>query len=186
MTPPHDQSQYQVRFDWGPEGASTVGSGVDVFIVVDVLPGAGAGSERRDIGQHLGSAAPGAAIIAGNLRNRTAIAEWVIARQADANRRIVVAIVAAGEDRGKGSIRFAVEDFLAAGAIIDALADVGIDYCSPEAAAACVSFTGLRPGIRHAVAASASGKELVESGFARELELASEVDSSTEVPVLAE
>ncbi|MBB5632960.1 2-phosphosulfolactate phosphatase [Cryobacterium mesophilum] len=186
MNHPHDQSQYQVRFDWGLAGAETVAAGVDVIVVVDVL------SSPSGSGVALGSrpaqkpAAPGAAIVAGSLRNRTAVAEWVLARQSEKGDRFAVAIIASGEARADGSVRFAVEDQLAAGAIIDALAAVGIDYCSPEAAAACAAFTGLRGAIGHLVSASASGKELIEQGFAVDIERASEVDSSTAVPVLKE
>ena len=86
---------------------------------------------------------------------------------------------------GEG-IRFAVEDQFGAGAIIDALAAVGIDYCSPEAAAASAAFTGLRNAMGHLVSASASGKELAEAGRVHEVELAAQVDGSHEVVVLQE
>lgn len=49
---------------------------------------------------------------------------------------------------------FAVEDLLAAGAVVDALTEVGIDHTSPEAAAACAAYTGLRRAVRHLVSAS--------------------------------
>ena len=187
MTSAHDQSQYQVRFDWGSQGASTIAPGVDVLIVVDVLTA----TKTESAVAHLISVpqlstAPSAAVVAGNLRNRTAVAEWVLSRQVEENKRFVVAVIAAGESCQDGSIRFAVEDHLGAGAIIDALAIVGIDYCSPEAAAACASFTGLRYSIGHLVAASASGKALIERGDARETGFAAQVDVSREVPVLKE
>lgn len=176
MTSPHDQSQYQVRFDWGLEGAATVAADVDVIVVVDVLsaPPEPALPALR------------AAVIAGGFRNRTAVAEWVLARQAEKGDRFTVAVIGAGEAREDGSIRFAVEDLLGAGAIVDALAGVGIDYCSPEAAAACAAFTSLRNAVGHLVSASASGKELIERGFVRDTELAAQVDVSTVVPVLRE
>ncbi|HEU4849740.1 MAG TPA: 2-phosphosulfolactate phosphatase [Terrimesophilobacter sp.] len=175
MTHPHDQSQYQVRFDWARAGAETVGADVDVIVVVDVLSPAV---------PHVDGLRP--AVVAGDLRNRTAVAEWVLARQAEKGDRFAVAVIAAGEAREDGSIRFAVEDLLGAGAIIDALAAVGIDYCSPEAAAACAAFTGLRGAVGHLLSASASGKELIEGGYTADIQLAAEVDSSTVVPVLRE
>ncbi|GAA3731428.1 hypothetical protein GCM10022239_05020 [Leifsonia bigeumensis] len=175
MTHPHDQSQYQVRFDWGLAGAETIGADVDVIVVVDVLSPA-----LPDVD----GLRP--AVVAGDLRNRTAVAEWVLARQAEKGDRFAVAVIAAGETREDGSIRFSVEDQLGAGAIIDALATVGIDYCSPEAAAACAAFTGLRGAVGHLVSASASGKELIEGGFGADVALASELDSSNVVPVLKE
>lgn len=63
----------------------------------------------------------------------------MIERQAEAGDRFTVAVIAADEPRQGGELRFAVEDLLAAGAVIDALAAVGINYCSPEAAAACAA-----------------------------------------------
>lgn len=176
VTSPHGQSQYQVRFDWGLEGARAVAADVDVVVLVDVLSPATA-PVIPDLR---------AVVIAGDLRNRTAVAEWVLARQAEKADRFTVAVIAAGEAREDGSIRFAVEDQLGAGAIVDALAVVGIDYCSPEAAAACAAFTSLRSAVGHLVSASASGKELIERGFVHETERAAEVDESTAVPVLKE
>jgi 2-phosphosulfolactate phosphatase len=241
VTSPHDQSQYQVRFDWGAEGAAAVASDVDVIVVVDVLsftttvgialengvevlPFAGgdadafaaahgavvAGKRESRLGlspssiaaEHAGArvvipspngsrlsarlAGHPAAVVAGAQRNRTAVAEWVLARQAEKGDRFSVAVIGCGEAREDGSIRFAVEDLLGAGAIVDALAGVGIDYCSPEAAAACAAFTSLRNAVGHLVSASASGKELIERGFVHDTELAAQVDVSTVVPVLRE
>ena len=51
---------------------------------------------------------------------------------------------------------------LIAGAIVDALCDLGIDHSSPEAAAAAEAFRALRPGLRHMLIGSGSGRELVD------------------------
>lgn len=164
-----------MRLDWGLEGVLTVASDADVVVVVDVLspPAMPAVPDLR------------AAVVAGDLRNRTAVAEWALARQAEKGDRFSVAVIASGAPRDDGTLRFAVEDLLAAGSIVDALAEVGIDYCSPEAAAACAAFTGLRGAIGHLVSASASGKELLardpSPGHA-----AADLDSSAEVLVLKE
>ncbi|MBX3092102.1 MAG: 2-phosphosulfolactate phosphatase [Cryobacterium sp.] len=179
MTSPHDQSQYQVRFDWGLGGAAAMAPDADVVVVVDVLNASGSLLDGYDWPLTC-------AVVAGSLRNRAAIAEWVLARQAERGTRISVAILAAGDVRADGSIRFAVEDELGAGAIIDALATLGIDYCSPEAAAACASFTGLTSAIRHLVSASASARELTDGGKSRDVALAAEVDSSSNVHVVKE
>lgn len=165
-----------MRFDWGFEGAATVAADADVIVVVDVL-------SPIDTVEFPGLPA---AVVVGDLRNRTAVAEWVLARQAEKGDRFAVALIAAGEAREDGSIRFAVEDLLGAGAIVDALAVVGIDYCSPEAAVACAAFTSLRNAVGHLVSASASGKELIERGLVSDTDLAAEVDASTVVPVLKE
>ena len=80
----------------------------------------------------------------------------------------MIAVVAAAAEQpaqpdGAG-IRFAVENQLAAGALIDALAELGIDYSSPEAAVACSSFTALRGAVGHLLTASASAQELLALG----------------------
>lgn len=128
----------------------------------------------------------GAEVVAGCLRNAAAVARWALQQQGDKGDRFVVAVVGAGEEREDGTLRFALEDLLGAGAIIDALADVGIDYCSPEAAAAASAFTGLRNATGHLIGASASGRELAERGFRGDIDLAIDLNASTTVPVLRE
>jgi len=53
---------------------------------------------------------------------------------------------------------------LAAGAVVDALADLGIDDTSPEAAVACAAYTGLRRAVVHLTTASVSGREALAAG----------------------
>ena len=180
MTSPFGQTQYQVRFDWGIEGARAIGDGADVIVVVDVL------SSPNGSAISAALADSGALVVAGSLRNRSAIAAWALEQQGDKGDRFVIAVVAAGEARDDGSTRFAVEDLLGAGAVIDALADVGIDYCSPESAAASAAFTGLRNATGHLIGASASGRELSESGYRGDIDLAIDIDSSTTVPLLGD
>ncbi|MBX3095086.1 MAG: 2-phosphosulfolactate phosphatase [Cryobacterium sp.] len=175
MASPHDQSQYQVRFDWGAAGIDAVATDVDVVVWVDLFD-----SETPVL-----PSVPGV-LVAGGFTNRTAVAEWVLARQAEKGDRFTVAVVASGAVRGGGSTRFAVEHLLAAGAIVDALAELGIDYSSPEAAAAAAAFSGLRNAIAHLVSASGSGRELAAAGRADEVAAASRLDSSLEVRVLQE
>ncbi len=81
-----------------------------------------------------------------------------------------------------GSLRFAVEDLLGAGAVIAALAERGIDHSSPEAAAACESYRGLRRASRHLLTASGSGRSL--RGPAEAVHKEAAADSSAAVPVL--
>lgn len=170
MTQPHDQSHYQVRFDWGRAGADTVGRDADAIVLVDVL------STSAPL------ALPGyPVVVVGGFRNRTAVAQWVLARQAEKGDRCFVAVIAAGDEREDGSVRFAVEDLLAAGSIIDALATAGIDFVSPEGAAACAAFTGLRNAVSHLATASSSGHELIALGRGDEIAPAMELDMSSEV-----
>lgn len=173
---PHaQQSNYQVRFDWGIDGANAIGVGADVIVVVDALEPTGAIQAAL--------AENGAEIISASLRNRQAVAEWVLSRQGDKGERFMIAIVAAGDLWPSGQLRVAVEDLFAAGALIDALADIGIDYCSPEAAAASAAFTGLSNATGHLIGASAGGRDLTERALRSEVDFAIDRDSSTEVTV---
>jgi 2-phosphosulfolactate phosphatase len=178
-----------VRFDWGAAGAATIGAGADVVVLVDVLEGGGAetGRPRLSKPRILGALADNpAVVVAGSLRNRMSVAKWALERQGNKGDRFMVAVIAAGEVRSDGSIRFALEDLLGAGAVIDALADVGIDYCSPEAAAAAAAFTGLRNATGHLIGASASGRERTANGQRVDVDLAIELDVSASVDILRE
>ena len=123
-------------------------------------------------------------VVAGGFRNRTAVARWVLDRQAVKGDRFTVAVIAAGAVRADGTPRFTVEDLLAAGAVVDALAGVGIDYCSPEAAAACAAFTSLTRATAHLVSASGSGQQLIDLGRRHDVDDACELDAVQLVPVL--
>jgi 2-phosphosulfolactate phosphatase len=126
----------------------------------------------------------GVPVVAASLRNRGAVARWILDYQRSLGRRVVVAIVAAGETRTDETVRFAVEDLLAAGAVVDALSTLGVDACSPEAAAACAAYTGLAGGIRHLITASVTAEHLIRDGEGDDIELAVQTDVSTTVPVL--
>jgi hypothetical protein len=149
---PHAQAKYQIRLDWGVAGARAVAQDADVIVWVDVLP-------RADGDTPVASLPGSGAVIEGGLATAGATAQWVLDHQVRLGRRAMVAVIPAGAQRADGSTRFAVEDLLGAGAVIDALATLGIDYCSPEAAAAASSFVGLRGAVAHLLTASASGQE---------------------------
>jgi 2-phosphosulfolactate phosphatase len=173
-----EQEQYQVRFDWGIEGANAIGANADVVVLVDVL------GEPTAIPELLDGTT--AVIVAGSLRNCAAVARWALERQAEKGDRFTVAVVAVGEPRDGGALRFALEDLLGAGAIIDALAAVGIDYCSPEAAATAAAFTGLRNATGHLIGASTSGRAATARSDRAAVDVAIAVNSSDEVLVLRE
>ena len=170
VTTPHGQSQYQVRFDWGVDGAVAIAHDADVIVWVDQL-----GTVQTET---LETALPEHGLVLGSIQNRVALADWALERQGDLGDRFTVAVVAAGEARHDGSLRFAVEDLLAAGAVIDALADVGIDYCSPESAAASAAFTGLKNATSHLISSSASAQALGRPAV--------QLDAVDRVPVLRE
>ena len=169
---PFSQASYQVRFDWAGSGAREIGVGADVIVWVDVLDSRLPDADIRGL------------IVVGSLRNRTALARWALERQGGLGDRFTIAVVAAGDTYPDGSLRFALEDLLASGSIIDALADVGIDYCSPEAAAASAAFTGLRSATGHLIGSSGSGRMLASAGRRDAIDHAIDLDVSGEVPVL--
>ena len=160
---PHAQSSYQLRFEWGAAGAAAILDGADAVVWVDQL-----GTEPVP--------KLSVPVIGGGLRNAAAVAGWVLAQQSAVGGRFTVAVVAAGATRPDGSLRFAVEDLLGAGAVIDALAELGIDHSSPEAAAAAAAYTGLKQSVRHLLSASATARE---TGSVIDLTV------SDEVPLLA-
>ncbi|GAA2002065.1 2-phosphosulfolactate phosphatase [Microbacterium ulmi] len=200
MPSPFDQSAYQVRMEWGVDGVARLARS-DVVVVVDVLlcsstvtaaaergetvaldAAAGASSIDGAAVAKAAAAAP-ALVLLGGIVNASAVARAVLAEQVRRGARTSVAVIAAGEG-APASPRFAVEDLLGAGAVVAALGDLGIDHCSPEAAAAGESFRALRGAVRHLMSASGSGRELAERGLAAEVASAASLDASAAVPVL--
>ncbi|MEU1971647.1 2-phosphosulfolactate phosphatase [Microbacterium sp. NPDC019599] len=186
---PFDQSTYQVRFEWGADGLVRLAP-ADVVVLVDVLGFSASLISTAEAGRTTEPDAVTAAmtiieaaelgeavVLIGGLRNAAAVAAAVLAEQERRAARTSVAVVAAGDGH-----RFTVEDQLGAGAVIAALADRGIDHSSPEAAAACESFRGLRRATRHLLTASGSGRAF--PGGVDEVHAAAAVDASSAVPVL--
>jgi phosphosulfolactate phosphohydrolase-like enzyme len=149
--PPPSQARYQVRFDVGAEGLARIGD-ADVVVRVDAFGVA-------DAGVDVAAVAPAAAVLSADLRTRGAAARWILDHQVASGRRVSISVVTAS---GDGT--FSAADVLAAGAVIDALAALGIDFTSPEAAVACAAFTGLSGAVGHLLTASVTGQELVASG----------------------
>ena len=160
----HGQGDYQVRFDWGSRGADTVSPGAHVMVWVDQLAPAPGAAGDAGIAQALVTSSVD--VMRATLDEAADVAAVALRRQTELGGRFVVAVIAAGAPRADGSLRFAVEDLLAAGAIIDALAAVGIDHQSPEAAAAASAYSGLKKATRHLISASASSREVRESSNA--------------------
>jgi 2-phosphosulfolactate phosphatase len=192
MPSPIDQSRYQVRFEWGVAGLTRLAP-AEVVVVVDVLLGTTRLAEAAERGESTAvpagltdavAAAGGALVLAGALTNATAVARAVLAEQQRRGDRTSIAIIALGDTDGHGGVRFAVEDQFGAGAVIDALGGLGIDHTSPEAAAACESFRGLRRALRHLLTASGTGQDLGAQERRAEVLAAARVDAVTAVPVL--
>lgn len=129
-------------------------------------------------GSALSSAAmaSGAHVIAGSLRNASAVSR---AAQLLGKR---IAVVPAGEHWPDGSLRPAIEDLLGAGAITRNL----YGTVSPEASLALSAFSDASKCLLERLLACSSGRELVERGFRRDVELASQLDVSDVVPILVD
>jgi 2-phosphosulfolactate phosphatase len=122
----------------------------------------------------LRAAASSAVVIAGCLRNATAVARLASRVGRSFN------VIAAGERWPDDTLRPALEDWLGAGAILRGLPGAK----SPEAQAAIAAFDAIRPDFQSAIAASASGRELVARGFPRDVASACAFDTSSIVPRL--
>ncbi|HEX5138749.1 MAG TPA: 2-phosphosulfolactate phosphatase [Planctomycetota bacterium] len=114
-------------------------------------------------------------VLAGSLRNAAAVA--------DAARRLGTSwnVCPAGERWPDGSLRPALEDWIAAGAILRGLPGPR----SPEAEAAVVSFEASRTRLPETLAATGSGRELIARGFPGDVDLAAALDAGGHVPRLA-
>lgn len=116
------------------------------------------------------------AVAVASLRNATAVAQWANEQGPP------VAIIPAGEQWDDGTVRFAVEDLLAAGAVIAALRGSK----SAEAMMAAAMFEQSRGSLAETLRGAESGRELIARGFAEDVELAAVLDASSVVPVLRE
>lgn len=201
MPAPFDQSRYQVRSEWGVAGLARL-EPADITVVVDVLRFSTTVTDAVSRGEsvpldasahavsingaRVAAAASGSLVLLGCLRNAAAVADAVLAEQTRRAARTSIAVIACGEltARDSSEVRFAVEDQLGAGAVIDALGALGIDHTSPESAAACEAFRGLRGAVRHLLTASGSGQELLDRGARDEVLEAAAVDAASVVPVL--
>lgn len=89
-----------------------------------------------------------------------------------------VAVIASGERWHDGSLRPAVEDLLAAGAVIAKLPGTR----SPEADAALAAFERAKPRLAETLRACASGRELIDAKFPQDVEVAAQLDVSEVAP----
>jgi 2-phosphosulfolactate phosphatase len=129
------------------------------------------------------AAAASPVVLIGALTNATAVAETV--------RELLVAgvsgrciIVACGErwtsvSDEPDSLRPSLEDQLGAGAIVSALAEL---RPSPEADLAAAAYRTASARVADMLRRCVSGRELIDKGFAEDVELAALVDSSMAVP----
>jgi 2-phosphosulfolactate phosphatase len=125
------------------------------------------------------AAATGATVFAGCLRNVTAVAR-AAARHAGHR---PIGVIAAGERWGvtDGPLRPCVEDYLGAGAILDALTKL-TGNPSPEARIAARAAQHVN--VAAVLAECSSGRELRERGDGRDIALAAQLDISATAPIL--
>lgn len=112
--------------------------------------------------------------VAACLRNAAAVAGFARSQGGP------VAVIGCGEQWADGSLRPAWEDLIGAGAVIAHLPG----RRSPEAEAACEAFRCAEADVRGRLRACSSGRELIERGFAADVEMAAAVGVSGCVPVL--
>ncbi len=219
-----DQSEFEIRCEWGSKGLKTLAPISDVVVIVDVLsfttavdigiaqggvilpyplkgPSAaayahsvGAKLAGRDRGvdfslspaslRHLppgyrlvlpspnGAALSFAAdhpiVLAACLRNAAAVARAVVGLGR------TVAIIPAGEMWDDGTLRPSVEDWIGAGAVINALSG----NSSPEARIAAAAFDHVGDCLGETLRRCSSGKELIERGFSEDVDLAADFNVS--------
>jgi len=127
-------------------------------------------------GSRLSLAGGDAVVLAGCLRNASAVAAKARAL-ADGHD---IAVIPAGERWPDGSLRPAMEDLIGAGAVIDAL---GLAV-SAEAQVACEAFRRARPHLPALIRDGMSGRELSDRGHELDVGIALELDVSHCAPVL--
>ncbi|MFI7609101.1 2-phosphosulfolactate phosphatase [Micromonospora sp. NPDC049366] len=127
------------------------------------------------------ASATGLPVVAACLRNARAVGRW-LRRQGYGSTEAPIGVIAAGERWPDGSLRPSVEDQLGAASVLDALSGVA-GGLSVEAAMALAALAST-PDVPAAVRGCVSGRELVEHGFAGDVDIAVQVDVSDVVPVL--
>lgn len=168
MTESRAQSSYQVRLGWGVEGLTRLAE-ADIVVIVDAL------GTSEELAAAAASLRPQPTVFVASLRNATATAQAVYDGQVSRGGRTTINLILAGDDG-----RFAVEDYLTAGAISDALTALGLDHSAPEVAVATEGFRPLTRALKHMFSASTAGQALVESGRREEVKAAAELDAESE------
>ena len=116
------------------------------------------------------------AVLAGCLRNASAVA----AEAAKLGKTI--AVIPAGELWAEGGLRPCFEDWVGAGAVIAGLPG----RKSPEAKMSQAAFEAARGEMAGLMRECGSGKEMMERGYPEDVEMASALDVSGNVPRLVD
>lgn len=119
----------------------------------------------------------GAFAIAGCLRNAFAVSDFIKRHYPGK----VISVIACGEHWSNGKLRPAIEDLIAAGAILSQFDQPSL---SPEAKVAVSAFRHAEHDIQTTLEQCSSGRELTEKGFPEDVIISSELNVSHVVPVL--
>lgn len=125
-------------------------------------------------GAALSLATGGILTLCGGLRNAKAVADYAMTIGKN------ISVIPAGEKWQDRTTRFALEDYIGAGAIINYLKGT----LSPESKSALSVFKSLSVNLKEEIKNCISGKELIEKGFGSDVELACELNISATVPLL--
>lgn len=117
----------------------------------------------------------GGGVIAACLRNAAAVARYI--RQQGGT----VTVIASGERWPNGTLRPAIEDMIAAGAILEQLSDHSL---SPEAQIAVGAYQTAKDRLLPTLIQSGSGQELKSRGYPEDVRLATAFNVSEVVPIL--
>jgi 2-phosphosulfolactate phosphatase len=158
---PRDSTEY--RYSLSPSSLCAIEAGTKL-----VLPSPN--------GAAISAAARSVPVLAGCLRNARAVA----ARAAALAQGAPVAVIPAGERWPGGSLRPSIEDLIGAGAVIEAL---GFP-CSPEAVIAREIFCSVRSRLGELLRGCVSGQELINRGYAQDVEVAIDLNASIAAPLL--
>jgi len=117
-------------------------------------------------------------VLTGCLRNARAVARRAFELANGRN----VAVIPAGERWPDGGLRPAIEDLIGAGAIID---ELGLSS-APEAEVARQAFRSARTNLAKLLRECVSGQHLIDRGFAQDVDVAIELNTSRIAPQLIE
>jgi len=165
---------------WSLSPASIVDAPTPERLVLPSPNGATIALSVGDVGQ-------ASAVVAACLRNAAAVATWLVANHFGSLQR-PISVIAAGERWPDGSLRPALEDYLAAGSVLHGIAQAapsGAGTWSPEARAALATYLGTAD-VAVAIRESGSGQELLSTGFGRDVELAIAQGADNTVPRLVD
>jgi 2-phosphosulfolactate phosphatase len=123
------------------------------------------------------AAQAGASVIAGCLRNASAVAAYIKQHYPTGT----ISVVACGERWPNGHLRPSFEDLIGAGAILN---DFETEQLSPEAKSSVGAFRYVESNIQNTLSECASGRELISKGFPMDVTIASELNVSEVVPIL--